>query len=64
MTVLEELIDGITVSDALAGGRYNESGTRNVVKSLCDALFAHHSLGIVHRETKPENVMCDDGGDW
>ncbi len=62
ITVLEEFIDGTTVSDLLTAGLYTEEGVRSVCSALCDALYALHSIGIIHRDIKPENVMIETGG--
>ncbi|MBQ8868829.1 MAG: serine/threonine protein kinase [Oscillospiraceae bacterium] len=57
--VLEEFIDGITVSQVMESGTYHYSGIRTVVRAVCNALYVLHSLGIVHRDVKPENIMID-----
>lgn len=61
-TVIEEFIDGATVSDILMSELYTEAGAAAVCSGLCDALFALHSIGIIHRDIKPENVMIDSNG--
>lgn len=60
--VLEEFISGITISDVLSDGLYDEWGVRHIVKDVCDALTVLHSYGIVHRDIKPENIMITDNG--
>jgi len=60
--VLEEYINGITISDELQDNLYSEKATRAIVRELCSALAALHSLGIIHRDIKPENVMINSGG--
>lgn len=61
-TVLEEFIDGTTVSDILMSGLYTEDGVKSVCLCLCDALYALHGIGIIHRDIKPENVMVSSDG--
>lgn len=61
MTVLEEFINGSTVSELLTAGLYSEEGVRTVCAALCDALFALHEAGIIHRDIKPENIMIEPG---
>ncbi len=61
--VLEEYIDGITVSEVLESGCYTYGGAKAVLKQLCRAVGSLHALGIVHRDIKPENVIISkDGG--
>ena len=62
MIVLEEYIDGITVSDVMAMGRYKRFGVRRVITAVCNALTVLHSRGLVHRDIKPENIMIDKNG--
>ena len=62
VTILEEYIEGLTISEVLDSGLYKESGVIEVISSLCDALSILHENGIVHRDIKPENVMIDNSG--
>lgn len=63
VTVLEEFIDGVSVGEILQSGLYDEKGVRKVISALCDGLDVIHSLGIVHRDVKPENVMITNNAD-
>lgn len=60
--VLEEYIDGATIADVLRERVYTEDEVRRITSALCSALAALHTLGIIHRDVKPENVMVDKGG--
>ena len=60
--VLEEFIDGLSVSEVLESGLYTYSGARRIICDLCDALSVIHSNGFVHRDIKPENVMITKDG--
>lgn len=61
--VYEEYIDGISVSDVLTAGHYDEDGVRVVIKELCSVLCILHSHNIIHRDIKPENVIITNSGD-
>ncbi len=58
-----ELINGRTLA-ALVGeqGPLGCEEAAVVGLSLCDALAAVHSQGLVHRDLKPSNVMRENGG--
>ena len=60
--VLEEYIDGQTISEYLADSLYSPDGVKAVIRSLCDALDFLHSHKIIHKDIKPENVMIDNNG--
>ena len=60
--IIEEYIDGISISEVLQTGLYNEKGAITVACEICKALSALHSLNIIHRDIKPENVMIDKKG--
>lgn len=62
VTVLEEYIDGQTVSEYLLENLYTPSGVKSVIGSLCDALHFLHSNKIIHKDIKPDNVMIDNNG--
>ena len=62
MIVLEEYIEGLTVSQIAETGRYRKRGAIKVIKAVCDGLSVLHENGIVHRDIKPENIMVDKNG--
>ncbi len=62
VVVLEEFIDGQTISEYLEDGLYTISGVKSVISKLCDALSFLHSHNIIHKDIKPENVMIDSSG--
>jgi serine/threonine protein kinase/alpha-tubulin suppressor-like RCC1 family protein len=43
-------------------GRLNPEHAERVVRDIANGLNAAHSLGIVHRDVKPENIFIDDTG--
>lgn len=55
--VLEEYIQGDTLAFLLEGGQLTSAQAKDIVHQLCGALWVLHSIGAVHRDVKPENVM-------
>ena len=55
--VLEEYIQGDNLGDLLQGALFTVEETRSVVDQVCRALWVLHSLGAVHRDVKPDNII-------
>ncbi len=61
--VVEEFINGVTLGKYLSStGALNEETVNNIASSICTALIKIHSLGIVHRDINPNNIMIDNNG--
>lgn len=58
----EEYIDGTLLSDILRRVLLSEAQAAAVARELCLGLQTLHSLGFVHRDVKPENVMLTRQG--
>jgi serine/threonine protein kinase len=57
-----ELIEGRTLSDAVAQGPLPIRRAWSIARQLADGLAVAHAKGIVHRDLKPANVMVSDDG--
>jgi serine/threonine protein kinase len=57
VAVLEEYISGDSLAFLLRGALFSEAEARDVGLQLCSALWALQSIGAVHRDVKPENVI-------
>lgn len=55
--VLEEYVQGDTLAELLTGAKLTEKEARQVTMQLCQALHVLYSMGAVHRDVKPENVI-------
>ena len=55
--VLEEYIQGDSLAYLLAGDVLDAKTAKSVARQVCSALWTLHSMGVVHRDVKPENVM-------
>ena len=55
--VLEEFIQGDTLGFLLRDALFSPEETRKIVLQVCRALWVLHSIGAVHRDVKPENII-------
>ena len=55
--VLEEFIEGDTLGFLLQDALFSQEETRKIVRQVCQALWVLHSIGAVHRDVKPENII-------
>jgi Tol biopolymer transport system component/tRNA A-37 threonylcarbamoyl transferase component Bud32 len=60
--VTMELIEGVTLADAIPPGGFPLARLLPLATQLSDALHAAHTRGIVHRDLKPANVMLARDG--
>ena len=60
--VLEEFIEGVTISEVMESGNYHYVGARKVIRAVCHALDVLHKRNLVHRDIKPENVVIGKDG--
>jgi serine/threonine-protein kinase len=58
-----EFVHGRTLEDALhEDGPFPAAAAIAVGVEVCRALAAVHDAGLLHRDIKAQNVMCEDGG--
>ena len=55
--VLEEFIQGDTLGFLLQDALFSPEETKKIVRQVCRALWVLHSIGAVHRDVKPENII-------
>ena len=55
--LLEEYVQGDTLRDILECGLLTVAEARQITRQLCSALWVLHSMGVVHRDVKPDNVI-------
>ncbi len=60
--VLEEYIDGITLTDQMDEERCRYRDAKRIISCVCDALTLMHEHHLVHRDVKPDNVMVTPDG--
>ncbi|MBL7214953.1 MAG: serine/threonine protein kinase [Phycisphaerae bacterium] len=58
-----EFVEGKTLYDDLAKGKiFSESEALEIILQLSRALSHAHSLGLIHRDVKPKNIMISKDG--
>lgn len=55
--VLEEYIQGDSLAMLLEADLFTPEQTKRIARQICQALWVLHSLGTVHRDVKPDNVI-------
>ena len=60
--VLEEFIQGDTLGFLLRDALFTPEETKKIVRQVCRALWVLHSIGAVHRDVKPENIILRNSG--
>ena len=58
----EELVEGVSLDEMLAGGSLTEREIIFFGSQLCEGLAAAHAHGIIHRDIKPANVRVTPDG--
>ena len=60
--VVQELLEGETLREALSGGRLSPRKATEFAVQAARGLAAAHEKGIVHRDLKPENIFVTRDG--
>lgn len=60
--IVMEYVDGSDLHHIVRSGQLDAEGTLKAVTQVCDALQYAHSLGFVHRDIKPGNVLLNRQG--
>lgn len=58
-----EYVDGRDLRAVLHDrGKFSPREAIDVIRQVCYALEAAHAVGVIHRDLKPQNIMCEPGG--
>jgi WD40 repeat protein len=57
-----EFVEGLTLADVLTGRRRTFRESAELIAAVAEALEYAHSLGVVHRDVKPSNIMIRPDG--
>jgi serine/threonine-protein kinase len=52
-----ELLSGESLTAVIEKGPVAVQRSLSIVRQLCDALYAAHKVGVVHRDVKPDNIF-------
>ncbi len=53
------LVQGFTVKDLIVSGEMDVDRTLRILTPIADALDTAHSVGLIHRDIKPQNILVD-----
>ena len=59
--IVTELLDGVTLDEWARSRKANWVAIANLVAQVADALGYAHSLGVIHRDVKPSNILVIGG---
>src|SRR5204863_9293283 len=60
--IATEYIDGETLRDRIRTGPLKPAEALDIAIQVASALYATHSVGIIHRDIKPDNIMLRRDG--
>ena len=60
--LVSDFVEGITLADHLTGRGFTFQESAKLIADIADALQYAHSMGVVHRDVKPSNIMIRPDG--
>src|SRR5437870_1256598 len=60
--LVSDFVEGVTLADQLTARRLTFAEAAGLIAAVADALDYAHSLGVVHRDVKPSNIMIRPDG--
>ena len=57
-----EFVEGEDLRSLITSGKTSSAGAVEIIQQVCRALEAAHSVGVIHRDLKPQNIMQDKSG--
>ena len=61
--IVEEWVEGETLATLLRSGQLSKKDRGRILRDIISAVGYMHSMGVVHRDLKPQNIMVRKNGD-
>jgi hypothetical protein len=63
-TIIQEFMAGGSLAARIGASKMSVPEVINLLNDVLYGLRAIHASGLIHRDMKPDNILCNDKGEW